>query len=269
MSEVRIEQLQNFFKTVGLEDSDFQKLSSEEIEDFTPFIDKAKHGIKEVLLTDTEWLESITKPYKDAPIGKEKQLKKEVRSFFNLQLKEDELAKMPLKEILAKGTENLKATDNSEIEKYKNAYSELLEENEKLKNEVLPNSIKEVEDNWRNKISQKEIKEELIGLVATETQVSKENLAVFATTFQGYLRELGLNLHLDEKRTLSIRDKDGLPVKNQEGGVLRLKEAVKDFATKMTGNVKPSGIATAATSSNGASKHRNLLEIMGKGFPIK
>lgn len=264
----KVEQIQTFFKSLGLEDSDFEKLSKEDIEDFTPFVEKAKHGIKEVLLTDNEWIDSITKPFKDAPIGKEKQLKKEVRSFFGLQLKEDELAKMPLKDILAKGTEALKTADHSEIEKYKTAYSELLEENEKLKNETLPNALKEVEETWKSKVTNKEIKETLMEVVASETQVDKANISLFSTTFQGYLSQSGLSLALDEKKNLSIRNSDGLPVKNSEGGVLKVKDALKDFATKMQVNLKPIGTPPAGGGGNGTSRYKNRLELMGKGFPL-
>jgi hypothetical protein len=263
--EVKLDQLQNFFKSVGLEDSDFSKLANEDVEDFTPFVEKAKSGIKDTLMGDSDFVDSLTRPFKDAPIGKEKQLKKEARKFFNLTLKEDELTKISLSEILELGTKNLKASDNSEIEKYKNAYSELLEENEKLKNEVIPNTISEVESKWKNISVAKDIKEELIGLVASETQVAKENLAMFSTTFQGYLKQLDLNLHLDEKRNLSIRDKDGLPAKNTEGAILRVKEALKDFATKMQVNIKPVGQGTF-TNVTSQGKHKNLLEIMGKGL---
>ena len=128
MSDVKLEQIQSFLKSVGLEDSDFEQLSKGDVEDLTPFVDKAKSGIREVLLSDSTFLEEISKPYKDAPIGKEKQLKKKKRKFFNLQIKEDDLAKMPLSEILKQGTEHLQSSSSVDIEKLKNDYSALLEE---------------------------------------------------------------------------------------------------------------------------------------------
>jgi hypothetical protein len=42
MSEVRLEQLENFFKQVGLEESDINSLKSEEVQDFAPYLDKIK-----------------------------------------------------------------------------------------------------------------------------------------------------------------------------------------------------------------------------------
>lgn len=266
MEGLKVENLQNFFKSVGLEDSDFEKLSKEDIEDFTPFVDKAKEGIKAVLMSDTEFIDNISKPFKDLPIGKEKQLKKEARKFFNLTIKEDDLTKMPLADILQMGTANLKSTDNEEIEKYKNAYSELLEENEKLKNEVLPNSIKEIESKWESKVRSKDIYEELMSEVAKETQVSKENISVVATTFIGYLNQLGLKLDMDAKRTIKIFAEDGLQAKSKEGGVLHLKDALKDFSTKMQMNVKPVGEGGRSQAMKENSTARQLLSQMGKGF---
>lgn len=268
MEGLELEQLQSFFKSVGLEDSDFEKISKEKVEDFAPYLEKAKLGIKEVLMADTTFLDEISRPYKDAPIGKEKQLKKEVRKFFNLQIKEDDLAKMPLSEILTQGTEHLKSTSTTDIDKLKNDYSLLLEENERLRNEEMPNKITEIENTWKQKIQSKDIFEELMGEVAKETQVQKENISMFATTFQGYLSQQGLKLDIDSKRALKIKDSEGLPAKNKDGGILHLKEALRDFSTKMQVNVKPvGGSSTGATSSGGTSKYKELLQNnFGKGF---
>ena len=265
MSEIKIAQIQTFLNNFGLDQSDFDKLSKDEIEDFTPFVDKAKSGIRDVLMADTEFIDGLTRPFKDAPIGKEKQLKKEARKYFNLQIKEDDLGKISLTEILAQGTESLKTADNAEIDKYKNAYTELLEENEKLKNEVMPNAVAEVENKWKSISSEKDIREELSGIIASETQVKKENLSVFVTAYKGYLAQLGLNLEIDNKRNLTIKDKDGLPPKT-ETGILRLKESVKEFEAKMQGNIKPAGTPSAGSAGSTTSKSRGLLEIMGKGF---
>lgn len=264
MSEVRIEQLETAFKQLGLEDTDLDALKTSEVSDYTPFIEKIKSGIVDNIKSDEGFIESIVRPFKDAPIGKEKQLKKEVRKFFNLQITEDELVKTPLTEMLKKGTESIKTADNSHLEEYKNKYSELLEENERLKNEVLPTEVAKVESAWKNKITEKEIKEELNGLVAKETQVPKENISVYSTAFQGYLAQQGYKLHIDEKRNLSIKDSEGMPVKNAEGTILRPKEAILEFASKMAGNSAPKGTVTNTTQT--VNKNHNLLNILGKGF---
>jgi hypothetical protein len=267
MSEVRVEQLEQFFKQVGLEDSDITTLKAEEVQDFTPYLDKIKSGIIENIKTDESFIDGIVRPYKDAPIGKEKQLKKEVRKFFGLQLSEDELIKTPLSDMLKKGTENFKSQEGTALEDYKNKYSELLEENERLKNEIIPSEVQKVEQAWRNKIQEKDIKEELTSLVASETQVPKENLAIYATTFQGYLSQLGYKLHIDEKRNLSVRDSDGVVAKNSEGGILRVKEALRDFAAKLTTNTHPKGVVTSIQTPNGkTNSNHNLLQLLGKGF---
>ncbi len=267
MSDLKIENLQQFFKNVGLDDSDFEKLSKEDIEDFTPFVEKAKHGIKEHLMADSDFLDSISKPYKDAPIGKEKQLKKEARKFFNLQLSEDELTKTSLSEILKRGTEHISKSGSEETERLKTSYTELLEENERLKNEDIPTKLAEKDNYWKEKIAEKDIKEELQSMVAMETQVPKENISVYSTTFQGYLSQLGYKIAIDNRRTLSLKDSEGLPAKNSEGGILKLKDALKDFATKMQMNIKPitnnnQPLATNSTNN----RTRELLRTMGAGF---
>lgn len=267
MSEVKLEQLESFFKQVGLEDNDITTLKGEDVQDFTPYLDKIKSGIIENIKTDESFIDGIVRPYKDAPIGKEKQLKKEVRKFFGLQLSEDELVKTSLTEMLKKGTENFKAQDNSALDDYKNKYSELLEENERLKNETIPSEVQKVEQAWRNKIQEKDIKEELMSLVASETQVPKENILIYATTFQGYLSQLGYKLHIDDKRTLSVRDSDGVVAKNTEGSILRVKEALRDFAAKLTTNTHPKGVSNIVNPSTGkTNSNHNLLQLLGKGF---
>lgn len=261
----KIEQVQSFLKSLGLEDSDFEKLSKEEVEDFTPFVDKAKSGIKSLLLTDDTFIDEISKPFKDAPIGKEKQLKKEARKFFNLQIKEDDLTKMPLSEILAKGTETLRNADGTELANIKTAYSELLEENEKLKNEVLPSTVAEIENKYKAQMQEKELFEELIGVVSKHTQVARENISMYSETFQAYLEKQGYRLEMKTKPNIKIVDKQGLPAKNKDGGVLHLAEALTDFSQKMQVNVKPvGGVQTRPTPTNSSS--RSLLDLMGRGF---
>lgn len=267
--DIKVEQIQGFLKNFGLDDTDFDKLAKEEIEDFTPFVEKAKHGIKEDLMSDTDFLADIVKPYKDAPIGKEKQLKKEVRKYFNLAIKEDDLAKMPLSDILAMGTETLKKNDNSdeEITKVKNAYADLLEEHEKLRNEVLPKSIEEVENKWKNKLNKKEVHEALMNEIAKETAVPKENIGVWATSFSGYISQNGLVIERDVRGALKLKDSDGMPAKDANGNILHVKDALRDFAVRMSVNVKPVGAAQQVGTVQGqANRGRDLLNKLGKGF---
>ena len=91
-----IEQIKQFLSNVGVTEEDFTALSTSTVEDFNPFLNKVKSGVKDVLINDTAFIDELSKPFKDAPIGKEKQLKKEARKFFNLTMKEDELAKLSL-----------------------------------------------------------------------------------------------------------------------------------------------------------------------------
>ncbi len=74
MSDIKIEQVKTFFENLGLESTDFEQLSTSEVTDFSPFITKIKSGIENEIKTDTAFLEELTKPFKDAPIGKENHL---------------------------------------------------------------------------------------------------------------------------------------------------------------------------------------------------
>lgn len=260
----KIEQVQALLKQIGFDDDDLKRIGTEDVEDYTPFLDKAKSSFKSLLTADTSFVDEIVKPYKDAPIGKEKQLKKQIRSYFNLQIKEDDLAKMTIPEILETGTSALKSADGTEIEKYKQSYSNILEEYEALKNDI-PNKLKEVEDVWKSKFQAKEIHGELMKQVATGTSVPKENIDLYATTFHGYLKQRGLALDL-EKNSLKLKDGDGLPARDEKGGVLHLKDMLKEFSDKMQTNVKPTGTPNVTTSTNTST--RTLLSTMGKGFQI-
>ncbi len=260
----KIEQVQALLKQIGFDDDDIKRIGTEDVEDYTPFLDKAKSSFKSLLTADTSFVDEIVKPYKDAPIGKEKQLKKQIRSYFNLQIKEDDLAKMTIPEILETGTSALKSADGTEIEKYKQSYSSILEEYEALKNDI-PNKLKEVEDVWKSKFQAKEIDSELMKQVATGTSVPKENIDLYATTFHGYLKQRGLALDL-EKNSLKLKDGDGLPARDEKGGVLHLKDMLKEFSDKMQTNVKPTGTPNVTTSTNTST--RTLLSTMGKGFQI-
>ena len=60
----------------------------------------------------------------------------------------------------------------------------MLEEYENFKNEVLPNKLLEVENTYKNKLQEKDLFEELMGVVAKDTQVQKENLNLYTTTFK-------------------------------------------------------------------------------------
>ena len=164
-----IEQIKSFLTNVGVTDEDFIALSTNTIEDFDPYLNKIKAGVKDVLINDTAFIEELSKPFKDAPIGKEKQLKKEARKFFNLTIKEDELSKLSLSDILKIGTDTLRVADNDGAERLKTAYSDLLEEYENFKNEVLPNKLLEVENTYKNKLQEKDLFEELMGVVAKDT----------------------------------------------------------------------------------------------------
>lgn len=268
MSEVKLEQLQNVLKAFGLEDEDFQKLTSEELEDTTPYVQKMQSHIREVLTTDTEFVEGLVKPFKDAPIGKENQLKKEVRKYFGLQMPEDELKKTPFQELLKRGTETMKSTVNADVEKLQQTAAEWMEKYEALEASI-PSKIQEVEQQFVGKLKEKETHEQLLNLTATEVaQISKENLPHFVISLKGYAREMGHKFVIDDNKNVKILDSEGLPLKNAEGHIVKAKEYVKTFHNKMVSNIAPksNGSIQSAASNPGLQKYYDLAGKMGKGF---
>lgn len=265
MSEIKIDQLKSALSAFGLDESDFNTLSNESVEDFAPYVEKVKSGIRDLLVSDTSFLDEISKPYKDQSIGKEKQLKKDVRKFFNLEIKEDELLKTPISEMLKRGTESIKTSTSEDVEKVKTAYSQLLEDHEKFVNEDYPKKIAERDAYWKDKLDQRNIIEELQTAVAMKTQVPKENLMFFTETFKGAMERQGLTWNIDAKRNLTLKDKDGLPAKNEDGSLLKVDEALKIFATKLQVNTKPIGQAPQGSETK-TSNSRELLKVLGKGF---
>ena len=64
-----IEQIKPFLTNVGVTDEDFIALSTNTIEDFDPYLNKIKAGVKDVLINDTAFIEELSKPFKDAPVS--------------------------------------------------------------------------------------------------------------------------------------------------------------------------------------------------------
>lgn len=70
-----VEQLQTFAKGLGLEQSDIDSLNGD-VTDFNPYIDKIKGSILESIKNDTDFIDSIVKPYKRCADRKRKATKK-------------------------------------------------------------------------------------------------------------------------------------------------------------------------------------------------
>ena len=45
----KLEQVQSLLKQIGFDDDDLKKIGSEDVEDFTPFLEKAKSSFKSLL----------------------------------------------------------------------------------------------------------------------------------------------------------------------------------------------------------------------------
>lgn len=266
MSDIKIEQVKTFFENLGLESTDFEQLSTSEITDFSPFITKIKSGIQNEIKTDTAFLEEIVKPYKDAPIGKEKQLKKSVRKAFGLTLSEDELTKMPFDELISKAKETIASSNSDKSSDLQSQLTEYMEKYEKLETEILPTEIDKVNKKWQDKFDAINIRQEISELVATDVQVKKENIPNFTTIFMGYIHQSGWKVSITDKKELKLSDQDGNPIKKGDGvGVLKVKDALKMFSETVNFNTTPRG-ETPNKEISPANKDRQALEMMGKGF---
>lgn len=266
MSDIKIEQVKTFFENLGLESTDFEQLSTSEITDFSPFITKIKSGIQNEIKTDTAFLEEIVKPYKDAPIGKEKQLKKSVRKAFGLTLSEDELTKMPFDELMSKAKETIASSNSDKSSDLQSQLTEYMEKYEKLETEILPTEIDKVNKKWQDKFDAINIRQEISELVATDVQVKKENIPNFTTIFMGYIHQSGWKVSITDKKELKLSDQDGNPIKKGDGvGVLKVKDALKMFSETVNFNTTPRG-ETPNKEISPANKDRQALEMMGKGF---
>ncbi|HNF52453.1 MAG TPA: hypothetical protein PKV25_12150, partial [Chitinophagales bacterium] len=103
-----------------------------------------------------------------------------------------------------------------------------------------------------------------MGVVAKDTQVQKENLNLYTTTFKGYVGQMGWHVEMDAKRILKLKGVDGLPVKKEDGSILTLQDALKDFSVRMQVNVKP--IQQQQQVFAKTDNTIDLSALMGKGF---
>ncbi|MGV8130471.1 MAG: hypothetical protein ACP5N7_00030 [Candidatus Pacearchaeota archaeon] len=266
MSDIKIEQVKTFFENLGLESTDFEQLSTSEVTDFSPFITKIKSGIENEIKTDTAFLEELTKPFKDAPIGKEKQLKKAVRKSFGLTFSEDELTKMPFDELISKAKETIASTNTDKSSELQSQLTDYMERYEKLETEVLPSKIEEVNKKWQDKFDAINIRQEVSELVATDVQVKKENIPNFTTIFMGFIHQSGWKVSITDKKELKLTDQEGNPIKKTDGiGVLKVKDALKMFSETVNFNTTPRG-ETPNIEISTKNKDRQALEMLGKGF---
>ena len=69
---------------------------------------------------------------------------------------------------------------------------------------------------------------------------------------------------MDAKRILKLKGVDGLPVKKEDGSILTLQDALKDFSVRMQVNVKP--IQQQQQVFAKTDNTIDLSALMGKGF---
>lgn len=268
MAEFNQEQVKTFFTNLGLEETDFTRIATEEITDFEPFVSKIKGGIAESLKSDTTFLDEITKPFKDAPIGKENQLKKIVRKTFGLtHLSEDELKKMPFDELANKAKEIIAGSATTNTTELQTKLSEYMEKYESLETDLptkIETAVNEERQKWQSKFDAMTIRDEVSQLVAVESQVKKENVPNFTTAFLGFVSQSGFKITVDSKKALKIVDQDNNPVQ-QNNAIVTVKGLLKSFGdTILNLNTAPRGEVTKEISTG--NKDLNALALMGKGF---
>ena len=268
MAEFNQEQVKTFFTNLGLEETDFTRIATEEITDFEPFVSKIKGGIAESLKSDTTFLDEITKPFKDAPIGKENQLKKIVRKTFGLtHLSEDELKKMPFDELANKAKEIIAGSATTNTTELQTKLSEYMEKYEYLETKLttkIETASNEESQKWQSKFDAMTIRDEVSQLVAVESQVKKENVPNFTTAFLGFVSQSGFKITVDSKKALKIVDQDNNPVQ-QNNAIVTVKGLLKSFGdTILNLNIAPRGEVTKEISTG--NKDLNALALMGRGF---
>lgn len=270
MAEFNQEQVKTFFTNLGLEETDFTKISTEEVTDFEPFINKIKGGISEQIKKDKTFLDEISKPFGDISLGKENQLKKIVRKTFGLNYTEDELKKIPFEELATKAKEVLSGTTGANNTELQQKLSDYMERFELLEND-LPNKVNEAVEkeraSWQSKFDTMTIREEVAQLVAVESQgVKKENIPNFTTAFLGFVQQSGYKISIDAKKTMKLTDLDGNPAQ-LNGALLRVKDFLKTFGeTVMNMNVAPRGGGDNNQQLSPGNKDLVALELMGRGF---
>lgn len=265
MADLKIEQVESFFTNLGLAKSDFDTISTTEVTDYEPYITKIKGNIAESLRADTSFIDEITKPFKDLPIGKENQLKKALRKGFGLNYSEDELKKMPFDDLVIKAKEAIAGGSATQTNELQQQLTEYMEKHEALQNDI-PNQIEANDKKWQAKFDALTIRDEVSQLVAVESQVKKENIPNFTTIFLGFVAQSGFKIQIDAKKVLRLTDSDGNPAKTTDGaGILKVKDLLKTFGETLNANIQPRG-TTTTTTLNGASKDLAALELMGRGF---
>ena len=221
---------------IGFDENDISVLTKEEkIDDLSPFTEKVKGNFYDLLKSDNDFIESITKPVKDLSIGKEKQLKKQVRNYFGLKeddLTDDKIISVGIDKIIERGLSKIKPADdkstlNSEI-------YELSEQVEALKSQLLEKD-NEVEKRITQFKKAKETDEELINLINADPLASKGNTVYIATAIKGFLSAKGIYIDIDEKKNLKLLANE-IPAKDEHGNLLKINKVIKDFME----NINPS-----------------------------
>lgn len=270
MAEItpQLEQVQAFIKGLGcFEDDEINTIINTPATDLAPLFDKVKGNYRTLLEADADLIAKIQAPLKDSAIGKENQLKKEVRKTLGLNYTEDELKKMPFNDLLLKGIASKRDGDATETEKLRKDIIEWREKYEALESDV-PNREKAVEDAWRAKLSERDIREEFIEIFAKETQVQRANIPKMVTAFLGYASQMNWKVSIDDKKQLALTDDKGNVVQNTAGHILKPKEAVKEFIEAVNPNVQNRGEAGPGGDggSGGASAGEDLLKLVGEGL---
>lgn len=234
---------QALLQSIGFEEEDINLLNSEDkIEDFSPFVEKLNSKFYDKIKSDEAFIEQITKPHKDAIIGKENSYKRQIRKAFGLDIKDDDLKKADFNKLLEQGLSTIKTDGN--MEELKSRLIEEMEAKENLLEQVkneYEKKISEITDSYNKKIQQNEIDKIMINELEAEPLVEKNNLSIMVKTIRGNMYEDGYHVEITPQKKLRLINSDGVPIKDDKGTHLSFSKYVNSILAQIRGNVFPKG----------------------------
>lgn len=222
------DRLIEYVKTIGLEDADLEVLK-DETADFTPLKDKIFNNYKEALKGDTEFTSQFTKDFDNRLIGNLNKNKKLIRKQFGLDIKEDDLSKMSMEDLLKKAHEVADNTKNADLQEIRNKQIEAHETNERLKEEHRL-ALEAEQKKTTDFVKSYEVKHKLQNLILKETPIKVDNIDVAIAAYEGgYLTIKGWKLDIDQKGNPILLDAKSGALALVNNAPVKVSDTIKDF----------------------------------------
>lgn len=261
--------LLQFVKSVGIEDADIEAIKSLKPEDdLTPYKEKIFNNFKETLKADQEFTSQFTKDFDNRLIGNQNKIKKQIRKQFGFDIKEDDLAKMPIEDLLKKAHEATDQTKDANLQELRTKQLEALEENERLK-EIHKKELEDEKGKTTQFIKGYETKHKLQNLILGETPIIPKNIDTAMGAYDGYLNIKGWKLDVDAKGNLILLDTKtgGLVLENN--APVKVSETIKELFASFIPNGNGRGnVDNFKRQNEDQPEHPSLknLQFMGKGM---